>query len=167
MRNYPMTLPFVEVITDRAGRFAAAGLPPGKYELAVDARDHFPLLKTVKVEAGSEPLLLELPQGKTLRGTFTDMDDKPVAYRHILIYLQQYQRTYAYRRFGFTSFKVMTDKRGHFAFHGLPEGELFRVYASFRIDGQSYRTNNLQNLEADADDVDLVLNGTLPEGKGK
>ncbi len=167
MRNYAVALPFVEVITDRAGRFSAEDLRPGRYELAVDARDHFPLLKTVQVKTGLEPLGLDLPQGKTLSGTFTDSDDKPVTYRHILIYQQNYQRSYAYRRFGLSTFKVMTDKRGRFAFHGLPEGELFRVNANFQIDGQRYRTNTLQNVEADADDVDLVLNGTLPEGKGR
>ncbi|MEE9127242.1 MAG: carboxypeptidase-like regulatory domain-containing protein, partial [Planctomycetota bacterium] len=161
LRNSSAVLPFLEVPTDRAGRFQLAGLRPGAYDLAVVIRNHFPFIRRVQVDQEDEPIRIVVPKGKSVSGTLLDANDKPVPHRPVRLYIQNYQAANKYRRLGFSMFQPITDKDGRFAFHGLPDKQILRINAYFKIDGEVYRSGYLQNVHVDTEDLEVVLTTSL------
>lgn len=162
LRNMQIPLPFQEAVADRGGRFRLDGVRPGTYDLAVVVANHFPRLIRAKVASKEQTLRITLPQGKTLQGTLVDSDNRPVPHRPIRIFMQNARAQLTHRRFGFQWFEPITDNNGRFAYHGLPDGEMYRVYVYFRVDGQTYRGNPIQNIEPGARNLELMLTTPMP-----
>ncbi|MHC4513219.1 MAG: hypothetical protein ACYTGW_08135 [Planctomycetota bacterium] len=166
LRNSSFALPFLEVPTDRAGRFQIAGLRPGAYDLAVDVRNHFPHITAVHVSADGKPARIVLQKGNTISGQLVDADNEPVPHRGVRVYMQNNRAANTYQRLGFSVFQPVTDKHGRFVFHGLPKNQKFRINAYFILNGQRFRSNWIQNIAADAEDLELVLTTSMPQVAG-
>ena len=104
-----------------------------------------------------------LGAGKTIRGRLVDADNQPVPHRAVRLYLQDHRVANTYRQLGFSAFQPVTDKDGRFVFHGLPEDQKFRLHAYFTVDGQTFRSNYIQNITAGAGELELVLTTTVPQ----
>jgi len=165
-RNTTIALPFIEVPTDRGGRFRIDGLQPGTYDIAVAMPNYFPLLTKAKVSGEDQQLRIAMPEGKTMSGKLVDADDQPVPHRPIRIFLPSNRTQKAYRRLGFNMFEPITDSNGRFVFHGLPDGQLYRIYVYFRVNGQTYRSNPIPNIQPDAQDLELMLTTPMPKVGG-
>ncbi|MHC4079625.1 MAG: carboxypeptidase-like regulatory domain-containing protein [Planctomycetota bacterium] len=166
LRNASFVLPFLEVAADRAGRFQIAGLRPGAYDLAVDVRNHFPYVTKVHVSDDGKPVRIALQEGQTMRGMLVDADNKPVPHRGVRVYMQDNRVASTYRWLGFSMFQPVTDKHGRFVFHGLPKNRTFRINAYFILNGQTFRSNWIQNIAANADELELVLTTSMPQVAG-
>lgn len=70
---------FPETKTDEAGRFSFPHSKPGEMVLTVVAKGFAPELKVVQVDEQTEPILITLAPGKTLRIRTVGADDKPLA----------------------------------------------------------------------------------------
>jgi protocatechuate 3,4-dioxygenase beta subunit len=111
--------------TDALGRFAIAGLPPGRYTLHVSAVDHLPAEpQPVQVVAGSNvtDLTILLSEGAVIEGQVTTADGDPAVGAEVrLADSSSLLAPEAARRFSFIA-STRTDGDGRYRLGGVATG---------------------------------------------
>ncbi|HKB16922.1 MAG TPA: carboxypeptidase-like regulatory domain-containing protein, partial [Planctomycetota bacterium] len=115
--------------TDRHGTYRLEALPPGVFELEVDARDHVRIWdRQVVLEEGQElPLDLPLDRGATVRGRVTDGGTKaPIEGASVVLRGESARRT------------AVTDAEGRYVLRGVPVTNRDRLFVSLRFRAPGY-----------------------------
>jgi hypothetical protein len=110
--------------TDALGRFAIAGLPPGRYTLHVSAANHLPAEpEPVKVVAGSNvtDLTILLSDGAVIEGQVTTADGDPAVGAEVRLADPSSPLAPGARRFSFIA-STRTDGDGRYRLGGVTKG---------------------------------------------
>lgn len=159
----------LETVCDAAGRFELGSLPKGRYELhaAAPGRPNAKPLSIALDEGESKAgLKLELPAGRTLRGTLRELPASgtgfwvelaPVADEQVLVMLSGFTAL----RASSTALRSRVGDDGRFTLTGLPEGEFQLVVRGPALwPGTAAREQKLDKLRLG--DADLERSWTMP-----
>jgi uncharacterized GH25 family protein len=121
-RAPPDISPSVHAKCDANGKFEMPATSPGKYEIAVAAKDHAPELTTYDTDSQRLPLTIRLNQGRLVALKVVDADGRPVKSYVSLEKNSGKSGTLLY----YPSLLVPaeTDDQGRFEWAAAPEGEL-------------------------------------------
>ncbi len=169
MRERGQILPFLELITDRAGRLHQAGLRAGTYEVLVDIRGRMPFYTQVTLGIGDGVQQIDVPAGWRLRGQLVDEDGGPVPNGTVRLSAGQALRFEYLTRFGYSHASARTDKDGRFVFRGLPKDVTFQATASAMLARKVFTTRSWTVVDSEnaGDEIELVLNGSLLKALGR
>jgi RNA polymerase sigma factor (sigma-70 family) len=74
---------FTSPRTDKEGKFAATGLPPGSREISISAEGFAPQVMSVDVSEGAKPVKIALDTGTTYSARIVDEDGNPLVGAHV------------------------------------------------------------------------------------
>jgi protocatechuate 3,4-dioxygenase beta subunit len=130
--------------TDREGRFALTGIPPGRYRLSAERNGFAPqewgqrspsgFGSAFELHAGEalDDLVFRLMPGAVITGQIADQDGEPNAEVEVTAYRLAYQRGRP-RLMPVRSDR--TDDRGEYRLYGLPAGRYYVVASFSRFPG--------------------------------
>jgi hypothetical protein len=149
-------------ITDGEGRFAFAGVAPGKYSLSAHRRGYFPQMYqqhenfTTAIAVGpgleSENLIFALRPSASISGEVRDESDDPVRHATVMLFRENLfgglRRTSSIRQ-------AATDDLGHYHFGHLPPGTYF-----VSVSAQPWYAQHSTRLRAKQEGQDVVFSSS-------
>jgi Carboxypeptidase regulatory-like domain len=154
--------------TDSEGRFAFAGVAPGKYSLSGHRRGYFPQMYqqhenfTTAIAVGpdleSENLIFALRPSASISGDVRDEFDDPIRHAQVMLFRENLtggrRRTSSIRQAG-------TDDQGHYHFGHLPPGTYF-----VSVSAQPWYAQRTTRLRTKQESQDVELSALHSSGEG-